>query len=141
MNDTITDYKRQIKDLLKNIEFVDMAFMLAESQNIDIKEIVHEVYPIEFLRKYTGQLTGYVLEKNVKQCLEIKFLYLYNNQLTSIPKELGNLSSLIALHLYNNQLTSVPKELGNLTSLEYLHLYNNPNLDLNKLPENFKELL
>ena len=44
------------------------------------------------------------------------------NQLTSLPAEIGQLTSLRELYLYDNQLTSVPAEIGQLTALERLHL-------------------
>ena len=44
----------------------------------------------------------------------------------SVPRELGNLSSLIFLNLSNNDLSgSIPPELGNLSELEELHLRHN----------------
>ena len=48
-------------------------------------------------------------------------LWLYN-QLTSVPAEIGQLTSLEKLDLWDNQLTSVPAEIGQLTSLEVLGL-------------------
>jgi leucine-rich repeat protein SHOC2 len=47
------------------------------------------------------------------------------NQLTSVPAELGKLSSLSELYLSGNQLTSVPAALGNLSSLSELRLDQN----------------
>jgi leucine-rich repeat protein SHOC2 len=41
-------------------------------------------------------------------------LWLNGNQLTSVPAELGKLSSLSKLYLWGNQLTSVPAALGSL---------------------------
>lgn len=44
----------------------------------------------------------------------------------SLPKEIGNLTSLKKLDLYNNSIGgSLPSEVGNLTELEYLNLYFN----------------
>ena len=40
-----------------------------------------------------------------------------DNQLTSVPAEIGQLTSLRELDLSGNQLTSVPAEIGQLTSL------------------------
>jgi internalin A len=65
------------------------------------------------------------LPKEIGNLSSLKELLLYDNQLKSIPIELGNLSNLIKLELENNQLISVPAELGNLSSLELLQLGNN----------------
>ena len=40
-----------------------------------------------------------------------------DNQLTSVPAEIGQLTSLRELVLYDNQLTSLPAEIGQLASL------------------------
>ena len=61
----------------------------------------------------------------------MKKLYLYNNQLNSLPVEIGNLINLQYLDLVNNQLNSLPVEIGNLINLQYLDLDNN---QLNSLP-------
>ncbi|KAG5517321.1 hypothetical protein RHGRI_037917 [Rhododendron griersonianum] len=57
-------------------------------------------------------------------------LTLYKNQLQgSIPTELGNLKSLVALELQDNNLTgTIPPSLGNLKSLVFLRLSNNRGL-------------
>ena len=51
---------------------------------------------------------------------------LEDNQLTSLPAEIGQLASLRELNLRGNQLTSVPAEIGQLTSLTRLDLSANP---------------
>ena len=53
-------------------------------------------------------------------------LGLYNNQLTSLPVEIGRLNGLKWLDLGSNQLTSLPVEFGMLTCLKELDLSNNP---------------
>ena len=48
------------------------------------------------------------------------------NQLTSVPAEIGQLTSLRKLHLDGNPLTSVPAEIGPwLTSLEEFFISDN----------------
>ena len=49
-------------------------------------------------------------------------LYLAHNQLTSVPAEIGQLTSLKRLGLSGNQLTSLPAEIGQLASLTELYL-------------------
>ena len=50
---------------------------------------------------------------------------LYGNTLTSLPAEIGQLTTLRFLHLNYNQLTTLPTQIGQLTSLETLHLSGN----------------
>ncbi len=52
--------------------------------------------------------------------ISLKFLVLGNNLLTSIPRNIGNLDSLISLELNKNQLTSLPKEFCDLSNLKNL---------------------
>jgi Leucine-rich repeat (LRR) protein len=44
----------------------------------------------------------------------LEVLYLTNNQLTELPKEIGHMTGLEVLNLTNNQLTELPKEIQNL---------------------------
>lgn len=44
-------------------------------------------------------------------------LFLENNELRSLPPEIGNLESLVWLHIGRNYLTVLPKEIGNLKNL------------------------
>ena len=67
----------------------------------------------------------------------LQVLRLSNNQLQSIPSELGNISSLQVLRLDNNQLQSIPSELGNLLSLQRLLLHNN---QLQSIPKELKNI-
>ena len=64
-------------------------------------------------------------------------MYFGDNQLTSVPAEIGQLTSLDTLDLYDNQLTSVPAEIGQLTSLTGLWLDSN---ELTSLPAAIREL-
>jgi len=65
-------------------------------------------------------------------------IQLNNNQLTSLPVEIGNLVNLHNLGLGNNQLTSIPVEIGNLVNLHYLGLGNN---QLTSIPVEFGNLV
>jgi len=53
------------------------------------------------------------------------YLELYKNQLTTLPKEIGNLTNLPSLNLSYNKLTTLPKEIGQLTNLTRLYLGDN----------------
>ncbi|MEH2451367.1 leucine-rich repeat domain-containing protein, partial [Nostoc sp.] len=53
---------------------------------------------------------------------------LFNNQLSSLPPEISQLSNLTRLSLSNNQLSSLPPEFSQLSNLTRLYLDNNPQL-------------
>ncbi|ENO70449.1 leucine rich repeat protein [Leptospira interrogans serovar Valbuzzi str. Valbuzzi] len=50
---------------------------------------------------------------------------LWNNQLTTLPKEIWQLKNLQVLNLVDNQLTALPQEIGQLQNLQELNLRNN----------------
>ncbi len=50
-------------------------------------------------------------------------LYIYMNQLTTLPAEIGNLTQLLELNTGVNPLTTVPPEIGKLTNLKSLYIY------------------
>ena len=56
----------------------------------------------------------------------LKELFLFANQLTSLPEEIGLMTGLKQLDLSRNQLTSLPEEIGLMTGLKELYLRNNP---------------
>ncbi|WP_064967128.1 leucine-rich repeat domain-containing protein [Tenacibaculum ovolyticum] len=68
-----------------------------------------------------------VIPKEIGNLSSILFLFLSNNLLTEeIPKTIGNLSKLISLKLDRNNLQeSIPIEISNLSNLESLTLSNN----------------
>jgi internalin A len=49
----------------------------------------------------------------------------YNNRITEIPKSLGNLLSLQVVWAHNNQISVIPRELGNILSLTVLSFEGN----------------
>ena len=61
----------------------------------------------------------------------------YDNQLSSLPAEIGQLTNLQTLYLNDNQLSSLPAEFGQLTNLQALDLRSN---QLSSLPAEFGHL-
>jgi Leucine-rich repeat (LRR) protein len=47
------------------------------------------------------------------------------NQLSELPKQIGDLSNLLYLELGNNKLKSLPNEIKYLTNLQELHIERN----------------
>jgi Leucine-rich repeat (LRR) protein len=63
--------------------------------------------------------------------INLQYLILCNNNLSSLPAEIGKLINLQNLYLYNNSLSSLPAEIGKLVNLKKLYLNNN---SLSSLP-------
>ncbi|MBP7710052.1 MAG: leucine-rich repeat domain-containing protein [Rickettsiales bacterium] len=71
------------------------------------------------------------LPKEIWNLTDLKILHLNNNQLSTLPAGIGNLTDLKHLYLNNNQLTAISEQIGNLTALESLYLEGNK---LNSIP-------
>lgn len=70
-----------------------------------------------------------ILEEDRQQfpgCLALQELLLQNNQLTSIPQEIGKLGNLLTLDVSGNKLRVISKFIGSLGNLERLLLNGNP---------------
>jgi Leucine-rich repeat (LRR) protein len=72
---------------------------------------------------------------------ELKELSLQYNNLTELPKEIGQLKKLETLRLNNNQLTALPKEIGELENLKYLFIGFNRITELPEEIGNLKNLI
>ena len=64
-------------------------------------------------------------------------LNLDNNQIESLPENIGNLTNITSISLQNNHLKSLPNSIGNLVNLETLYLSYN---QLNQLPNSICNL-
>ena len=90
---------------------------------------------IKELDLYNNQLTQ--LPSEIGQLTQLTELYLSSNKLTQLPSEIGQLTQLTYLSLSDNQLTQLPTEIGQLTRLNYLYLCNN---QLTQLPSEIGNL-
>jgi len=59
-----------------------------------------------------------IFPKDVLHIPGLRFLALGDNQIRSIPREIGLMTALTQLRLVGNQLTVLPSEIGNLTNLQ-----------------------
>ena len=82
-----------------------------------------------------NQLT--TLPEAIAQLSNLNVLYLRNNQLTTLPEAIAQLSNLNGLYLGNNQLTTLPEAIAQLSNLNVLDLSNN---QLTTLPEAIAQL-
>jgi Leucine-rich repeat (LRR) protein len=62
---------------------------------------------------------------STQELRELTELYLGDNDLTSLPPEIGLLTNLRTLYLNDNKFTSLPSVIGQLTNLRTLHLHDN----------------
>ena len=83
-----------------------------------------------------NQLT--TLPDTIGNLTKLQYLVLENNPLTTLPDTIGNLTNLRELNVVNNKLTTLPDTIGNLTKLQYLVLENNP---LTNLPDAIRNTL
>uniref|UniRef100_A0A336LIE8 CSON004138 protein n=1 Tax=Culicoides sonorensis TaxID=179676 RepID=A0A336LIE8_CULSO len=60
-----------------------------------------------------------------KNLIGLEVLYLSDNALNSIPKEIGELRALRVLDVSNNSLSSIPEQISHLHMLRYLNLLHN----------------
>ena len=60
--------------------------------------------------------------------VNLRTFYLQNNELRSVPYDIGSCSALRVLRLENNVFSQLPKSLGKLQHLRVLHIYNLPAL-------------
>jgi len=72
------------------------------------------------------------LPKSIGELTSLRILHLDNNELTSLPKSIGNLNNLTELALDENKINSLPASIGNLSNLQGLSMDNNK---LTTLPE------
>ncbi|MCZ8244413.1 MAG: leucine-rich repeat protein [Microcystis sp. LE19-131.1A] len=73
----------------------------------------------------------------ITQLTSLHRLILSYNQISEIPEALAQLTSLQYLHLSNNQISEIPEALAHLTSLQVLDLYNN---QISEIPEALTQL-
>ena len=84
---------------------------------------------------FRNQLTSLPAEIGMLTCLTQ--LYLGENRLKVVPAEIGRLTGLTHLWLHSNELTSLPEEIGKVSDLTVLWLQNNR---LTSLPEEIRDL-
>ena len=79
-----------------------------------------------------------MISEQIGRLENLERLYLFDNQLSSIPEQIGELEKLEILSLNNNQLAWIPEQIGLLQKLR--HLYLQGNFTLQGLPNEIVHL-
>lgn len=72
-----------------------------------------------------SDLTLTAIPSTVFNCLQLRSLYMVNNELKELPPHVSSLTKLEWLSLSNNSMSSLPGEISLLTNLEALYLDDN----------------
>ncbi|XP_039417788.1 E3 ubiquitin-protein ligase LRSAM1 isoform X4 [Corvus cornix cornix] len=87
---------------------------------------------------HTNNLTSLVPKScSLLSLITVKVLDLHNNQLASLPADIGQLAALQVLNLERNLLKSLPQSIGDLTQLQVLNVKGNK---LRELPRSMSGL-
>ena len=113
--------------IISRNELIWKSFYNDNFSNIECTKMFHNNY----IKCY--KLNKFLIEHKMDITKINKELYLCNEQLQSIPPEIGQLNMLQTLYLSNNQLQSIPPEIGQLNMLRILSL---DNTQLKLVPEN-----
>ena len=102
--------------------------------------------PTKILARQRGKLTEFALPLGLQQPTRIlarqrgklkNLLYLYNT-LTTLPKTVGDMKSLIWVDVRHNGLTDLPSSVSQWSNIEYLYLAGNPLCADLDIPSNLK---
>jgi len=78
-----------------------------------------------------------VIPNEIGELSCLKDLELWSNQISELPSTIGKLTNLNNLPIYDNSLEYLPSQIGNLNNLKVLYVYNN---QLKKLPREIGKL-
>jgi len=120
---------------LDQIESIGELLSQAEGFQNWFQNHLVELSQLQMLDVSNNQLTS--LPAEIGKLTQLQRLLVENNQLTSLPAEIGQLAQLQTLGVRNNQLTSLPAEIGKLVQLGWLEVSNN---QLTSLPAEIGQL-
>ena len=133
-------FLQSLKELKKSLKSSLSLEKLYKKKDLSISK-VNDITHIELLTNlkslYLQNNNIPTLPKEIGNLTNLTDLVLQHNNLNELPKEIGNLTNLIELSLNYNNLTKLPKEIGNLINLDSFYFNNNK---INKLPSEICQL-
>jgi Leucine-rich repeat (LRR) protein len=123
-----------------NLKTIHVGLVKTDCVNILPIEIGNLIN-LKYLNLSLNDLTTVPIE--IFNLINLQELYLHDNKLTTIPAEIGNLINLKYLSFSCNEITTIPVEIGNLINLEKISFsYNNLTTIPNEIGNliNLKEL-
>jgi len=109
----------------KNLTTLSFSRFREERGLVDIPESLCQLKQLKTLHLSDNQLT--TIPKCIKNLSNLEELDLLYNSIKSLPNELSKLTKLKSLDLQQNEIATIPSVIGKLTNLEKL------NLDINKI--------
>jgi hypothetical protein len=76
---------------------------------------------VHFFREELNEIPDTVFSEGEN----VKRLYLFENELTSLPSEISRLTNLKYINVSNNRITFIPREIGQLVNLKKIHISSN----------------
>uniref|UniRef100_A0A8B9FSM2 Leucine rich repeat and sterile alpha motif containing 1 n=1 Tax=Amazona collaria TaxID=241587 RepID=A0A8B9FSM2_9PSIT len=97
----------------------------------ELSEVGSGIFPPQVLIMHTNNLTSLVPKScSLMSLVTVKVLDLHDNQLASLPADVGQLASLQVLNLERNLLKCLPQSIGDLAQLQMLNVKGNKLKDL-----------
>ena len=117
------DYNK-LKEKKKNKEIYAILYQLSKlKEKLQLMGSIYDIYKLEKLSATFKRIKN--IPKEIGVLVNLKELYLNNNQIIEIPKEIGNLRNLQQLWIGQNQIKEIPKEIGKLKKLRLIDFQNN----------------
>ena len=90
-----------LKDFGHNKEHFSNLFLL-ENEDVSNKYIYKLIYSLNVIKKV------FKMKETIYDIYQMKKIYLHNNEIKEIPKEIGQLKNLKYLWLHNNKIKNIP---------------------------------
>lgn len=126
-----------MKNVFKGIVLLFLGCISSFSQNIETEKVYTNIdealkNPEKVYKLNLSNQEINLTNEQWKLFINLEYLYLKNDGLKQIPKEISNLKRLKILDLSGNEFNELPREFSNLYNLEELYLNDEKKLKLTK---------